>query len=93
MNEGELPMKFMVKGTLKQAPTAEILALLPAEQARVHQLLEQGLVEALYVAADQSGAWLVMQGESQAGIQAVLSSLPLHQFAAYEITALAEEAA
>ncbi len=57
-------MKFRVKGTLKHALNAGILAHLPAEHARVHELRAQGSIDPLDVVVDQSRAWLVMQRDA-----------------------------
>lgn len=74
-------MKFLSSNRMKQAPTAEVMALFPAEQARVAELMAQGVLESLYVAADFSKAWLVLQSES----------LPLHKFSHVELTPLFEK--
>ena len=55
------------------------------------ELTEQGLVETAYVAADQTGAWLVWNVDSQAALEEAHSTLPLHPYTNSEITALAEE--
>ena len=52
-------MRFLIQNTWKEPPTEEVQALIPAELARVKELAEQGISEALYVAADRSGAWEV----------------------------------
>jgi muconolactone delta-isomerase len=57
----------------------------------VKELTEQGLVETAYVAADQTGAWLVWNVDSQAALEEAHSTLPLHPYTDSEITALAEE--
>jgi hypothetical protein len=57
-------MTFMVKGTRQHALNAELLVLLAAEHACVHELREPGSIDPLDVVADQSRAWLVMQGDS-----------------------------
>jgi hypothetical protein len=49
-------MQFRGKGTLQHALNAGILARLPAEHARVHELREQGSIEPLDVVVDQSRA-------------------------------------
>jgi len=85
-------MKFIANNSLKQAPNEEIMALFPAEQARVAELMAQGVLEALYVAADFSKAWLVLQGESQEVVQKAVESLPLHKYLHVELTPLAEQA-
>ena len=83
-------MKFMVKNSLNQAYRSEdIMHLIPAEQARAAELQEQGIILAIYVAADLSRAWLVYEGESQADAQAALETLPLYKFTDVEITPLA----
>ena len=52
-------MRFMLKATWNQPLDEEMMALLPAEEARADELAEQGILEALYLPADQSGAWTV----------------------------------
>jgi muconolactone delta-isomerase len=63
-------------------------ALLPTEQAHVKELMEQGVVEAGYLAADRSHAWMVVQGESQEHVQQVLKALPFYPFVELEVTPL-----
>jgi muconolactone delta-isomerase len=50
--------------------------------------MAQGILESLYVAADFSKAWLVLQSESLDMARQALESLPLHQFLHVEITPL-----
>ena len=83
-------MKFLVEGWFKQAPTAEILALIPAEVAHGKQFDAQGTRLALYVASDQSRAWQVYQADSLASVQSIVASFPLHPYLATKITPLAE---
>ena len=84
-------MRFLTKETWKAPPTAEVKALIPAEQARVKELTEQGMIEALYVSADQSGAWMVWNVDSQAALEESHNSLPLHPHMNSEITVLSED--
>jgi muconolactone delta-isomerase len=85
-------MKYLVTSTLNQAPTDSIMALIPAEIARGKELDAQGIRLKLYVAADQSGAWQIYQGDSEADVRRAIESLPLHPYVATTITPLAEEA-
>ena len=85
-------MKYLVTSKLNQAPTDSILALIPAEIARGKELDAQGIRLKLYVAADQSSAWQVYQGATEADIRKAIESLPLHPFVATTITPLAEDA-
>jgi muconolactone delta-isomerase len=83
-------MRFLVESTFAQAPTPQLLALIPAETARGLELDAQGVREALYVAADNSRAWQVFQVESRAALDDTLASLPLHPYLAIVVTPLAE---
>jgi len=84
-------MRFITKETFKAPPTAEVLALMPAEITKVKELTERGTLEALYIAADQSSAWMVWNVDSQAALEEAHNTLPLHPYLNSEITVLAEE--
>ncbi|MCB0191685.1 MAG: hypothetical protein KDJ65_07045 [Anaerolineae bacterium] len=81
-------MRFMLKATWKQPLDETMMALLPAEEARADELAEQGIMEALYLPADQSGAWTVWQCESHNQVQEIAQTLPLYKFLNFEITPL-----
>ena len=70
--------------TIMYDPTrrAESLTHLPAEQARVKELTDAGTLLALYVQADLSRAWLVLQGADEATLRQIVETLPLHDFVA-----------
>ena len=84
-------MRFLTKESLKSPPTAEVKALMPKELARAKELIEQGLIEAVYIAADRSGAWLIWNCESQAVLEETHKTLPLHEYLTSETTVLSEE--
>lgn len=81
-------MRFMLQATWKQPFDESALALLPAEEARADELAEQGIMEALYLPADQSGAWTVWRCESHTQVQEIAQTLPLYKFLNFEITPL-----
>ncbi len=85
-------MRFMIETRFKQAPTDEMLALLPAESARGAELDLQGTRLALFVAADLSVAWQVLQADSLDDLQKVLETFPTYPFVINTITQLSEEA-
>ena len=85
-------MKYLVTSKLNQPPTDSIIALIPAEIARGKELDAQGIRLKLYVAADQSGAWQVYQGDTEADVRKAIESLPLHPFVTTTITPLADDA-
>lgn len=81
-------MRFMLKATWKQPLDETATALLPAEEARADVLAEQGILEALYLPADQSGAWSVWRCESLSQVREIARTLPLYPFLDFEITPL-----
>lgn len=81
-------MKFMIDIKFTSQHQAEIVALIPSEQAHVKELREQGAIEALYISNDRSRIWLVMQGQSQAQVQQKLKAFPLYPYMQAECTPL-----
>lgn len=79
----EAIIRFMVQLTF--IPDPAIPSLLPAEQARVGELVAQGTIQALYLAADSSRGWLVMAGDTQAQVDEAIASLPLHPYMRAEL--------
>jgi muconolactone delta-isomerase len=67
------------------------MACIPAEQIRGVELAEQGIREAVYVAADRSAVWTVWNCGSQEVLDAVMKTLPLYEFWNIEVTRLADK--
>jgi muconolactone delta-isomerase len=84
-------MRFLVDSRFQSQPTAEILALIPAEIAHGKQFDEQGIREQLYIATDNTRAWQIFRGDSITAVQAIVGSFPLAPFLATTITALADD--
>ncbi len=84
-------MQFMASILLDTARRSEVERTLPAEQARVRELQQQGVLDALYV-PDGSGApdglWAIFNGESREAVQRVIESLPLYPYMQLELTPL-----
>jgi muconolactone delta-isomerase len=80
--------EFMVSVSFRSQDQAEILPRIPAEQAHIRTLREQGTVEALYLSSDRLHVWIVMQGESQDQVQKDLESFPLYPYMEVTITPL-----
>ena len=55
-------------------------ALLPAEQERLKELADRGVVRAAYLSADRSEAWLVVRGEGPEAVRGTMESLPLYPY-------------
>ena len=73
-------MKWMVTITFKEKPSAQVLAMLPAERARVAEMVAEGLIENRYFAADGTQVWFVFQTDSREGVENALNTLPMHRF-------------
>ena len=71
-------MQFMVESRFAAAPTADILALVPAEQARGGELDAQGVRRHFFLAADMSTTWQIFVVQSRESLDSVLASFPLH---------------
>jgi muconolactone delta-isomerase len=84
-------MRFLIKNSFKEPPTEEVQALIPAELARTKELAEQGISEAMYVAADRSGAWEVWNCGSEEALKEIKKTLPLHKYLNIEITLLQDD--
>jgi len=84
-------MQFMASISLDTTRRSEVERTLPAEQARVRELQQQGVLHALYV-PDASGApdglWAVFNAESRHAVQRVIESLPLYPYMHPELAPL-----
>ena len=84
-------MQFMASISFDTARRGEVEQLLPAEQARVRELQQQGVLDALYV-PDGSGApaglWVVFNGDSRDAVQRVIEDLPLYPYMQVDLTPL-----
>jgi muconolactone delta-isomerase len=81
-------MRCLVSSSFVPGTEAARAALLPAEQAHVKKLMEQGILEAGYLAADRAHLWMVLHGESQDQVAGVLKTLPFYPFMEPELTPL-----
>ncbi len=80
--------RWMLTLSFKEPPTPEVIALIPAEQARVREMLAEGSLETLYIAADNSHVWLVMKGDTAEDVKAAYATLPMHAFFDPQLTPL-----
>ena len=84
-------MRFMLTFTWKKPPNEEIMAHMPAEEARGKELVEQGIAESAEIAADQSTYWVVWNCQSEAEVQETLRTLPMYDFVDVAVSPLAEQ--
>ena len=83
-------MKSLVSVSFSEAPTEAMAAQMPAEQAHVRSLIEQGVIQALHIAADRSHVWLVLEGESPDHVRQTMTTFPLYRYMHIEVTPLME---
>jgi muconolactone delta-isomerase len=84
-------MQFLAAISLNLARRSEVERALPAETARVRELMQNGQMHALYI-PEGTGAptslWGVFSGDSRESVEALLESLPLYPFMRIELTQL-----
>lgn len=81
-------MRYLVSINFIPGREEERAALLPAEQAHVGELMERGVVEAGYLAADRARSWMVLRADSSERARQIMASLPFHPFMELEYTPL-----
>jgi len=84
-------MQFLASISLDLSRRSEVERALPAETARVRELMQSGHMQALYI-PDGTGAparlWGVFSGDSRESVESVLASLPLYPYMRIELTQL-----
>jgi muconolactone delta-isomerase len=83
-------MHFMAETHLAAAPTPEILALVPAEQARGVDLDTEGVRRNFFLAWDMSSVWQVFAVDSRTKLDSVLVSFPLHPYVTERVVQLGD---
>ena len=86
-------MQFMASIAFDREHGAEIARALPAEQVRVRELQQQGVLETLYI-PDGSGPptqlWVVFNGTSTETVREAMQTLPLYPYMTVQLTSLRE---
>jgi muconolactone delta-isomerase len=73
-------MKYLVTVTFVPGQQEAIAARMPAEQARVRELMERGVIETIHITSDRSRVWPVMPGDAPEQIHQTLATLPLYPY-------------
>jgi muconolactone delta-isomerase len=84
-------MQFLASISLDPTRRSEIERAIPAETARVRELMQSGQMLALYIPEGRgapASLWGVFSGDSRESVQSVLESLPLHRYMRVELTQL-----
>lgn len=72
--------KFINAFTWNQPPNEEFTSLRPAQAAKARELMEQGTIQYLFMAADNSGGWAIYNGGSREEVLAIIEQLPLRKY-------------
>ena len=84
-------MQFLASISLDLTRRSEVERTLPAETARVRELMGSGRMQALYI-PEGTGApaslWGVFSGDSRESVERLLKSLPLYPYMRVELTQL-----
>jgi muconolactone delta-isomerase len=83
-------MKYMVLVTFDRHDETAFNATIPAEQAHVQKLTEQGIIESIYVSSDGARGWTILNDESQKHVEQTLQSFPLFPYMHTELVRLFE---
>ena len=81
-------MKYMIDVTFVPGQQEAMAALLPAEQAHVRKLLEQGVMDRIHIAADRTHIWVTVNGDTQDDVRQTMGELPLYPYMRLEYTPL-----
>ena len=80
--------KFMTPFTVKQPLDEEMLSLLPAEQARIREMIREGVLLHIFVAADLSAGWIVFGVDSAEAALRLMDSLPMRRHMSVSVVEL-----
>ena len=69
--------KFMTPFTIKSPLNEEMLSILPAERARIRQMMAEGLLLHIFVSADMMAGWIVFGVDSAEEALSLMDSLPM----------------
>jgi muconolactone delta-isomerase len=81
-------MRCMITINFDTQHLQEINALVPKEQEHIKELMGKGTLEAVYISADRTTAWVVLKGDSQEQIQQELTGFPLYPYMIPQFTPL-----
>lgn len=72
--------KFINAFTWNQPPNEEFASLRPAQAAKAKDLMEQSIIQYLFLAEDNSGGWAIYNVSSRDEVLSILEQLPLKKF-------------
>jgi len=80
--------KFMVSLTVPEPIDEEKQALLPAERARVREMISEGALLHIFISSDFAEGWMVFETDSPEAALALMDTLPMRQFMDVKVSEL-----
>lgn len=71
---------FAVSLRLPDTFTEEFLAIIPQHRIVINQLLTAHVIEAYAISADRGRGWVIINGENEEGVRAVVAQFPLYSY-------------
>ena len=84
-------MQFLAAISLDLTRQSEVERVLPAEAARVRELMQSGQMQALYIpegTGAPSSLWATFSSDSRESVERIIESLPLYPYMGIELTQL-----
>lgn len=80
--------QYIVELELPSVLSADFANLIPAQRARVNELLHNGDIRSYSLALDRSRLWVVMIGKDEAHVREMLATFPVIDFCKFSVTEL-----
>jgi muconolactone delta-isomerase len=72
--------EYMIDIELPPVLDQEFIALIPAQRARINELMSRGVVSSYTLSLDRTKLWVVMKATSEAQVNQVFESFPLYDY-------------
>jgi muconolactone delta-isomerase len=72
--------KYIVPFTVPEPMEEEKRALVPAERARVREMMAEGVLLHIFVSSNFSEGWIVFAADSPEAACALMDTLPMRQY-------------
>lgn len=86
--DGLVQFLVMSRRRVEEFETADFDKVLPAESERVRELYAAGTVRQVWLRGDLAGACLLVEGEDQASVEAMVATLPMAASGLSEFTVI-----
>ena len=71
---------FVVSMHLPESFDGDFIALIPRHRDFINRLLNEKIVETYAISSDRSRGWVIINGDDEAAVRAVVEQFPLYQY-------------